>query len=85
MAESKEAGHLSEVQECDCLDADWVPGLARRVEAYYEKRASETYGHDWRAAKFLGKKSEYETMRNFKGLSPLFYNEEVYSGFSSTE
>ncbi len=84
-ADSKGAGHLSEVQECDCRDADWVPGLARRVEAYYEERASETYGHDWTAAKFLGKKSEYEIMRNFKGLSPLFYNKDVYVGFNGTE
>ncbi len=37
VAESKEAGHLSEVQECDCRDADWVHGLARRIEAYYEE------------------------------------------------
>lgn len=86
-AESKDDGHFRKVRECDCQDADWVPELARRVEAFYDdpKRAGDTFGHDWEAAKFLGKKSEYETMRNFKGLSPLFYNKEVYAGFNGTE
>ncbi len=89
-AKSKEDGHLRKVRECDCQDADWVPGLARRVETFYEERGSETEGHDWKAADFLGRKSardikdEYETMRNFKGLSPLFYNKEVYAGSNGT-
>lgn len=90
-AESKEDDHFGEVQECDCQDADWVPELARRVEEFYEDKPSDTNNYDWTAAKFLGRtstrniKDEYETMRNFKGLSPLFYNKEVYAGSNETE
>ena len=54
-AKSKDDSHLREVRECDCQDADWVPELARRVEAFYEDKPSDTNNNDWEAAKFLGK------------------------------